>query len=299
MGLNKKALLLFLGLTFGITLSTIAAAYIAGFTLIGTPAIMSQVVILVAMFIPSISAIIVQRTVLKKPLKELGLTFGPRSMYVKTYGVIFIIYLVNYALTWLFLLPPDWTLTSFIGQFTATDPSFSLPIPAPQMLLIMAGTTFLLAPILNMIPSLGEEIGWRGFLLPALEPLGKVKAAVVASMIWAIWHTPMIILLGFGYGAQAWPGAILHFITVTGFGIWMAYTWFKTRSTILSGFMHATFNAHAYGIWTLLFVSGNKLLIGPASVIGAALCLMLGLVTLNLMARRLDENIDDRIKISY
>jgi len=38
--------------------------------------------------------------------------------------------------------------------------------------------------LLVTVAALGEEIGWRGFLLPALRPLGTGKALVLSGLIW-------------------------------------------------------------------------------------------------------------------
>ena len=39
--------------------------------------------------------------------------------------------------------------------------------------------------------SVGEELGWRGFLLPRLsKKLGEVSAAWVMGTFWSIWHVP-------------------------------------------------------------------------------------------------------------
>jgi uncharacterized protein len=192
-------------------------------------------------------------------------------------------FVINYAFVWVFIMKPDFTLNSFLSQFNISSP---LPMAAPLMILVMALVTFFVSPILNMIASLGEEIGWRGFLLPNLEALGKTKAVVISSMIWALWHTPMILILGFLYGKQMWPGVLLHFVTVTGVGIWMGYVWFKTRSTVLAGFMHSVFNANAYGVWTIIFVSNNKLIIGAAGAIGAILCFILGTATIYILNKK-------------
>lgn len=40
--------------------------------------------------------------------------------------------------------------------------------------------------------------------------------------------------------------------------------------------------ANAYGIWSMIFVSNSKLIIGAAGLIGALLCLLLGVVTIYL-----------------
>lgn len=287
--ISKKGLCFFIVLNFGLTISIITSAKLIGFTLVGVPAIMSQMIILISMFIPALSAILAQKAVLKKPLKNLGFKIGPWSMYLKTYSIILLIFVMNYAFTAIFITKPDWTLNSFLKQFELLTNTMTLPMPAPGMITLMAIITFFAAPIFNLIPSLGEEIGWRGFLLPNLEPLGKTKALIYSGIIWALWHTPMILILGFAYGDQAWQGVFLHFITVTGLGIWMGYIWFETRSTILAAFIHAVFNANAYGVWTLLFVSENKLIIGATGLIGATLCLILGIITLYIEKRKINS----------
>ncbi len=278
--INRKALGVFLSVTFGLTLIMIFLAKAKGFTLYDVPSIYSQLIVASCMFFPAIGALLTQIFVVKKPLKELGFRFGPWTMYVVSYFCILLIFVLNYGIVWLFFLKPDWTLLSFINQYADLFKDLSLPFPAPYMILLLTFVTFFTAPIMNMIPSLGEEIGWRGFLLPTLEPAGKIKAMVISGIIWALWHTPMILLLGFGYGKQAWPGVLLHFVMITSLGIWMGYIWLSTRSTIFAAFIHSVINAHAYGVLTVLFVSENKLLIGPVGIIGASLCLFLGLATL-------------------
>jgi uncharacterized protein len=280
--LSKKAIFTFLIIVFSITLGLTILLKILGFTLVGKSAFMSQMVIVGAMFIPALGAVLTQVLIVRKPLKELGFQLGPVSMYGKTYLVILGIFILNYGITWAFIERPDPSLQSFIDMAGIPGP---LPVPAWAMIAIFIFVTLFVTPFFNLLPSLGEEIGWRGFLLPALEPLGKIPAVLLSAMIWALWHTPLILILGFGYGDQAWPGVLLHFVMVTSLGIWFGYIWFKTRSTILAGFMHATFNANAYGIWALLFVSENRLAVGPGSVTGAALCALLAVFVILRMRR--------------
>jgi membrane protease YdiL (CAAX protease family) len=46
--------------------------------------------------------------------------------------------------------------------------------------------------ILAVSFSLAEEIGFRGYLLPKLLPLGRRRALLVSGLVFATWHTPLI-----------------------------------------------------------------------------------------------------------
>jgi membrane protease YdiL (CAAX protease family) len=49
--------------------------------------------------------------------------------------------------------------------------------------------------IQNCATTLGEEIGWRGFLVPELAKRFSFTAtAVLSGAIWALWHVPIIVL---------------------------------------------------------------------------------------------------------
>ncbi|MBP2367515.1 membrane protease YdiL (CAAX protease family) [Pseudonocardia parietis] len=54
------------------------------------------------------------------------------------------------------------------------------------------------AAFVGVLPALGEEIGWRGWLLPKLMPLGPLPAILVSGVVWGTWHTP-VLLLGYNY----------------------------------------------------------------------------------------------------
>ena len=47
---------------------------------------------------------------------------------------------------------------------------------------------FLLIAVLGFVNCLGEELGWRGFLQDALQPLQQVPRYVLIGLMWAGWH---------------------------------------------------------------------------------------------------------------
>lgn len=83
-------------------------------------------------------------------------------------------------------------------------------IPAIAVVLVAVINTGVGLAI-TMLATLGEEIGWRGWLWPALTPLGRVPAAIVGGIIWSLWHLP-VVLIGYNYPGAPRPAAIAMFL---------------------------------------------------------------------------------------
>lgn len=48
--------------------------------------------------------------------------------------------------------------------------------------------------VLNtLVFSLGEELGWRGYLLPRLTSLGRLRGLLWVGVGWAVWHYPLLL----------------------------------------------------------------------------------------------------------
>jgi hypothetical protein len=60
---------------------------------------------------------------------------------------------------------------------------------ASWILLFFARTLFTGGP-------LGEELGWRGFLLPLLAFLGARRASLIVGLLWFGWHLPSFWMAG-------------------------------------------------------------------------------------------------------
>jgi len=75
--------------------------------------------------------------------------------------------------------------------------------------------------------SLGEEIGWRGFLLPALlRRMGPLAASVVLGVVWGLWHLPIDLAVGFGlHGIGAVVARVFFAVPLS-----VLFTWFFLRS---------------------------------------------------------------------
>ncbi|SDT14425.1 CPBP family intramembrane glutamic endopeptidase [Actinoplanes derwentensis] len=67
-----------------------------------------------------------------------------------------------------------------------------LPVPTGALVALQLAA-LPLAAVINLIPALGEELGWRGWLFPRLMPLGAIPAILISGVIWGVWHAPLIL----------------------------------------------------------------------------------------------------------
>lgn len=86
----------------------------------------------------------------------------------------------------------------------------------------------------------GEEGGWRGYALPALQSnCAAFKATVILSVIWICWHIP-----SFFYRYDFKGGAYLGFLLgIFAGAIWLTFLFNYTNGSILAvSLWHLTFN---------------------------------------------------------
>ena len=92
---------------------------------------------------------------------------------------------------------------------------------------------FLLLATVGMVMScsraLGEELGWRGFLVPQLAKVTSFRGVALSSgIIWALWHYPLILFANYNGAGPRWY-SILCF-TVLVLGISFLFTWMRLKS---------------------------------------------------------------------
>jgi membrane protease YdiL (CAAX protease family) len=92
--------------------------------------------------------------------------------------------------------------------------------------------------------ALGEEIGWRGLLVPELLKVVSFRnAALISGVIWAAWHFPLIIFAD--YNAAGTPvafqlGCFALMVVSSSF----LYAWLRMRSASVwpAAMLHAAHN---------------------------------------------------------
>jgi membrane protease YdiL (CAAX protease family) len=147
-------------------------------------------------------------------------------------------------------------------------------------------TALVIAPIINAVPILGEEFGWRAYLQPKLMPLGGRTTMVWMGVIWGLWHAP-IIAMGHNYGPE-YPGAPwLGILAMTWFtfvfGTFIGWATLRAGSVWPAVIGHGALNGIA-GISLLLMQGEPNLVLGP-SVAGFIGSLPIAVVALAILLR--------------
>jgi CAAX protease family protein len=79
--------------------------------------------------------------------------------------------------------------------------------------------------VVSTVFILGEEIGWRGYLLPRIQQLtSKRRAAVVTGLFHGCFHLPLILIATtYDEDGSRWIVAPAAVITITAAGVFYAY----------------------------------------------------------------------------
>ena len=90
---------------------------------------------------------------------------------------------------------------------------------------------------------IGEETGWRGFLLPAFQSkYSALRSSFYVSIIWAGWHIPMF-LYNENLMALGIIGTLFWFIGLVFGSVLLTWLYNSTKGSILiTAIWHGTFN---------------------------------------------------------
>lgn len=120
----------------------------------------------------------------------------------------------------------------------------------------------------SVLQSLGEEPGWRGYMLPRLRKVfGPLAASVVIFPVWLLWHLPFFLSRP-EFGIAQFAGFSLGILSAS---LWMTLMWDATRSSGLAVVWHTLLNMTrgiAGAISTPAFLAYGMVVMAGAVVIG-------------------------------
>ncbi len=147
--------------------------------------------------------------------------------------------------------------------------------------------------------SLGEELGWRGYLTPKLEELfGMPAALLISGVIWGMWNVPMIVTgLKFGkeYGSYPYGGIIVTCISCIFFGSFLTYLTKRSGSVYPAALCRSFTSSLVGAINIILFPTlaqesaqdpFKSVCIGEIPAIAIGVVFFIVLLTLSIRKRR-------------
>ena len=128
-----------------------------------------------------------------------------------------------------------------LGGATLTPPAGPAGINPSSFLILATVQSVLVAPVLAIVITFGEEYGWRGYLQTELFKMGRVRGVLLLGVIWGMWHWPLI-LMGYNYPGHPLLGIVLMTLYTTGLAVVLGYAVLKSGSVLLSAYLHGLNN---------------------------------------------------------
>jgi membrane protease YdiL (CAAX protease family) len=213
----------------------------------GTLNVNGGLFVLTLMYSPGLAAILTQ-LIATRSLRGLGWRFGSARWLGIAYILPIVYTLPVYALTW---------LTS-IGTFSNPRlfASIAEKYSSPNL-----GTTVAIILLLeltvgmaeNLVSALGEEMGWRGLLVPELSKVTSFsKTALISGVIWAVWHMPGIFLADLSGDTPHFYAAVMFSVLLIAISFPFAWLTLKSGSLWPAVVLHASHNLLIYPIFERL-----------------------------------------------
>jgi len=184
-----------------------------------------------------------------RDLRDLGWKW-PQSPYaVQSWFIPLLYAAIAYGIVWVAHLGgfPNHEFMGVLAQRMGLRVS---PVTSTAVYVLLAGS-FGLAK--GLASALGEEIGWRGFLVPELSMnVSFTATALISGAIWACWHYPLLIWGDYNSGTPTWYG--LSCFTVMVISISFVFAWMRLKSGSLwtGALLHASHNLYIQAIFTPL-----------------------------------------------
>ncbi len=272
--IERKSLTWFLIITFLISWPLFIAPLAFSNMDATTKQLATQGLWAVAMWGPGVAAIVTTLFIAKKPFSSLRLnTLGPKRFYLWAWFLPVLLTIIGLLFTLLFgIAKLDLNFTMLRDALASAAGGSEIPIGVIMSAQILFA--IILAPFINVFFTMGEELGWRGFLLPQLLPLGQWKAMLISGVIWGVWHAPAI-MQGHNYPGYPILGSFMMIILCVLLGTILSWMYLNTKSPWVAALGHGAFNAIA-GLPILFFQPGFNMAFGgtlaaPTAWIGMAL----------------------------
>jgi len=158
----------------------------------------------------------------------------------------------------------DLGFSAFAAQLESALPP-GTPLPPVGLVVGAQIASIPIAALVNAVFAFGEELGWRGWLVPALRPLGTGTALLASGAIWGLWHSP-IILLGYNFGRTDISGVLFMVGGCVAWGVLLGWLRLRSASVWPAVVAHGALNASAGLVLLVAAAQPDLALAGPLGV---------------------------------
>ena len=241
----RRALITFFAIVIPITVALEAAIIGTGQWLLALPLMWSVGIAAIATVL-----------LLGRRLSSLGWRWPPLGFQASGYGVPLFYAALAYGLIWglgLVGYSEARVVERFGHQFGLEDWADGQIIAAFVAFQATVGV------LISLVSATGEEIGWRGFLVPELA---KVMAfpyvCLVSGTIWAAWHWPLIIFSNYHAGGPTWFALVNFTVMAIAVSVPMTYWRLKSGSLWPAAIAHASHNLFVQQVFTPMTVRDER-----------------------------------------
>lgn len=159
-----------------------------------------------------------------------------------------------YLVAW--LLPTVVGLLAYGAAWVSGLDRFEAPtrgslgaLPPAAHFLALIAVTLAIGPPLAGLTAVGEEIGWRGYMLTRLVDAEIPHPLLVSGLIWGAWHLPLILSGQYAAGPHPNLSAALFMVDVVAGAIVAGYARLETGSVWAAALFHSSWNATIQGVF--------------------------------------------------
>ncbi|MCC8088031.1 MAG: CPBP family intramembrane metalloprotease [Rikenellaceae bacterium] len=226
---------------------------------------------MIYMWIPAICAYILNKRSKEKPLRRVIISFRfNRWFYIAgAFPIIF-----TFLTLGINIFFPDVSFS--ISKLLLSDKTSQQEVFVIGYILKILLKAIFAGYTINAFFALGEELGWRGYLLEALKGGKFLPVSLFIGIVWGLWHWPLIAM-GHNYPQHPILGIGMMVIWCILLSPVITYIVIKSKTVITAAIFHGTLNAVA-GIASLFVIGGTDITNKVTGIAG-----FLALFILNIM----------------
>jgi len=202
-------------------------------------------------------ATIVTCVIRKRSLASLGWQWGEWKFQWGSYLIPLLIALSAYLIVWFVGFGDFYNVEFLLKQKENYNLTHWNDASIFFLHIVLVATISFVASLPSV---LGEELGWRGLLVPELSKfMSFTGVALTSGLVWSVWHWPLMINGLYGNDVTPLYYQLFFFtLFITSTGVIMAYLRLKTGSLWTAVIYHASSNVFIQKIFTPITVQNRE-----------------------------------------